>query len=167
LKLEKKDINFLCNVTKLSKERLLLLIEERADYYLLLDTIAAREYTKEEFHCLSFNLIVPFVIFKLTKDKNFDFEEKSYIIDALCTFLPVIAHTNQIVIQNSKKSEKHSKLNFVLCGFLDIDVEDHQILKDIETGFRSAGKRELANHLKDWIEVIKTMKAELWKTVVV
>lgn len=159
--LTKNDIKFLLSQTKLQSKKLNLLLEEDLD--LVIDSICQREITKKELNKISFPLLTKFIVFKVSKCKNYDFSEKQYIADAIINFFPIIAKKQEI--KNSQKNqEEFLKYNLILFGFLE-NITDKELFKKIESNYRLAGKRELAQHLNDWITMIKDIKYEFFQTI--
>lgn len=160
--LTKNDFKFLLHQTKLPPKQLNILLEEETDIDLILDSICSKKFTRKTLQTLSFTLLTKLIVFKVSKDKNYDIEEKSYIANAIINYLPLIADHQEVKTKN--KSDEFSKYYLVLFGFLE-NITDQDIFKKIEANFRLAGKREMAQHLKDWIALIREVKFEFFHTV--
>ena len=161
--LTKNDIKFLQLQTSLSIDKLNLLIEEESDLNLILDTISNRNFNIKQFKKLSFALLTKIIVFKVSKDKNYDITEKAYISDAIINFLPIIAK-NKKITYFKKKTDDYSKYYIVLFGFLE-NITDKDVFNKIESAYRLAGQRELAQHLRDWVSLIREVKYHFFTTV--
>lgn len=163
VKLSDNDINFLTKQTNLNKEKLISLIEDPADLDLILDTISKKQIDYSELKNLSFPIVTKLTVFKISKDKNFEFSEKKEVSDAIIKYFPPIIKNKRVGCLK-KSSDKYSKYYLILFGYKqEINLK---IMTQIENNFRLADKREFAYHLNEWIDLIKELKKEFLNTII-
>lgn len=160
--LSPEDIKFLIEKTRLSREKLALLIEEKRDLELLIEQVAKNTEKSElqKFH-ISSPLLNKLSVFKFAEGEDVDNDEKSYISDVLSLTLPtLISGIDYKKLLKAKPSEITSKYALVLSA-----ISDNKIKIDrakIQKGFFACQKNKIGYHTGKWIEIINKIKMAGW-----
>lgn len=153
------DLDFISRETKLTRDKTLALIEEDRDLNLILEQIA-NYLTKENLPNISFETYVKLVVFKFSKNKPYDISEKSYISNAIIdNYKKAEAHQKLPLIKTDTYSEKLIRYYIVLFGLFNKEPRKGM---QMDHWLRAAGQREVAAHLKDWLEILSQIRDEKW-----
>lgn len=164
--LSEKDLRFLCDRLNLPAEKVRLLSEEERDLDLILEQIALFGLWEREPLNISDELFFKIVVFKNAKDYPFDITEKSYIAKCLAQEMPKIISKRAFIRKRGKAGENESRYYLVMLGLFDEfllkkeNQSKHFFLKYIDDGFRKDNKRDVANHLSDWLKIFSKIKEE-------
>jgi hypothetical protein len=161
--LTENDYTFLCKKTKLSRENLLKLIEDRADFNLLIETISGgcqlRTLAK-----LSFPLKSRVILYNKTKDYDLSLIEKAYVADAIAQYYPEILQKNVIRMKPRKSgnTEEQCRYFLILYGLhpkkaREIFRKEH--LQWIESGFINHKQVDVGRHTQIWLKVMESIEA--------
>ncbi len=168
MKLQNDDISYISARTRLSFDRALHLCEEERDANLVLDAISA-EFSKiclTEFS-LSYPTYVRLVLFKHSKDKNLDIDEKVYVAKSISIYLNQLKNkVKPELLKQDKPDEKACQYSLVASGLFDSKLAPEYLTKKsfikLQYGFVDAGRRELGTHVDYWIEVMHRIQKDNW-----
>ena len=156
LKLIDTDVKFLAKKMSLSTKRAISLLEDDLD--LVLDALSP-DLTVKSAQNLTPTLYHKVATFKFAKEKSFDIQEKSYVAAALSEFLPVIIRGNKAsVAKKDGKTEVSARYLLILSSMDDSCHKE----KEIDAFFRVNNRRDLANHLDDWLEILRNIRRNGW-----
>lgn len=170
------DLEYLSYRTGLSEEKVILLSESENDLDLIINELAKEEIEDGLLH-ISFELFTKLYVYKISSELDFKLKEKSYISSTISSVYPKLEKhkIEKVTIQEDweslwKPDEEIAKYYFVLLSMFKDSLERRRrsypnpnmfYLKAVQ-GFENADKKELASHLKIWINLIRRMKEEYW-----
>lgn len=158
------DLQFLASETKLTGPKLELLLEE--DDNLLLEVLSDRDHN----HILmtvSFPTYVRLCILRETKSTKFSYSEKNYVAEAVAVNYPKIYKQSPYLIDKNKFGESEAQYYLVTAGLFPeflLRLENQgapspdYYIKAAKIGFERANKKDIADHIFDWVDVLKHMK---------
>ena len=154
------DLTIFAKKMSLSKPRAAVLFETPTDLNLVIDSLSSK-FSQKSASSLSVSSYYKVAVFKHSIKKNFLVDEKSYVADTISNILPLLAKTGRIkALESGRFNEKTAQYYLLLCS-LDRKVKK---FKEIDSFFRSHDKRELANHLDEWANIINEIKSAGWLT---
>lgn len=150
--LNKNDLNFILDKTKLPLKSLLNLIEEERDFNLVIDSIASTLTVKDlpSISLLSKKLQTKLVLYYTSKNTNYNIEEKSYISDI------VMKNFNEIYKDHLIKEQK-PPISYLIRA-INSGVISQDRLASITNGFNKLGQKDVSSHILDWINIINNTK---------
>lgn len=165
----KNDINFLISHTGLKEERLNLLLEE--DSQVILESASTAPFE----HCIvniSFPMFVKLSILQIKEARKFPAEEQDYIVHSVAESYPKICKQSHYYIDQKHLGESEAQLYLVLTGLFPeflISLENRRAAPNIrfyielaQTGFKSAKKWDIAEHVHDWVAILNRVKQTTW-----
>ena len=170
------DLEYLSYRTGLKEEKVILLSESEDDLDLIINELA-KEGIEDGLLQISFELFTKLHVYKISSGLNFKLKEKTYISGAISSIYPRLEKhkIENHIIQEDWESlwepdEEIAKYYFVLLSMFRDSLEKRRrsypnpnmfYLKAVQ-GFRNCDKKELAEHLGIWINLIRRMKEEYW-----
>lgn len=170
------DLEYLSYRTGLTEEKVILLSESENDLDLIINELAKEEIEDGLLH-ISFELFTKLYVYKISSALNFELKEKSYVSSIISSIYPKLEKhkIENVTIQEDweslwKPDEEIAKYYFVLLSMFKDSLEKRRrsypnlnmfYLKAVE-GFENANRKEIANHLKIWINLMRRMKEEYW-----
>jgi hypothetical protein len=157
-KILSSDIAFIAKKTNLSRNKASLLIEKERDLNLVLNEIS-KTVTQEEAQCLNSNLYHRICVYKYSQSRDFDIDEKTYVADAIFAHLPKIQKKSlKSVSVGAKPTEQSSQYLLVAKGVKKAKINPNAI----DAGFRVNGRRDIANHLDEWLDILTKISLSGW-----
>ena len=170
------DLEYLSYRTGLSEEKVILLSESQEDLDLIINELSKEEIEDGLLH-ISFELFTKLYVYKISSELDFKLKEKSYVSSTISSIYPKLEkhkienHTIQKDWETLwEPDEEIAKHYFILLSMFKDSLDKKRrsypnpnifYAKAVE-GFINADKRELAEHLKVWISLIRRMKEEYW-----
>jgi len=167
MQLFENDVKFLCKSTGLKKERLLDLVEDENDFYLVLDSVAKLKHKKEDLFNLSFETFSKMIILIYAAELNYPIEEKMYVADCICKNFPRIRKKiNFGYLKTADTSEKLSRYYLILMGILYKKLKKNfftvNIWNRVKEGFSLKGPKDFVCHLEIWIKLLHKIEKDNW-----
>jgi hypothetical protein len=162
------DLQFLASETDLTGTKLELLLEEDED--LLLEVLSQRE-NHQVLMTISFPTYVRLCILKETKDSKFTYIEKNYVAEAVAVNYPKIYKQSPYLIDKNKFGESEAQFYLVTAGIFPEYLEKLErkgapspeyYVKAAKIGFQRADKRDIADHIFEWVESLNRMRKTQW-----
>lgn len=170
------DLEYLSYRTGLSQEKIVLLSESDYDLDLIINELAKEEIEEGLLH-ISFELFTKLYVYKISSELDFKINEKSYVSSTISSIYPKLEKhkIENVTIQADWESlwepdEQIAQYYFILLSMFKGSLDRRRraypnpkmfYTKAVE-GFKNADKRELADHLNIWINLIRRMKEEYW-----
>jgi len=148
-----KDLKFILDKTGLLLKTLLSLIEEERDYNLVLDSIASRLTTSEIKNLdITKELKTKLTLYHLTRDKNYDIEEKSYICEILSQNFKQVYRRGFLLKKGQKKI-----INKFISVINDTNINKQKIM-NLSDDFDKVGRKDVGGHILEWVNIINKSK---------
>jgi hypothetical protein len=170
------DIEYISKKTKLSEEKVYILIEDPKDFNLIINELAKDEI-EDGILTISFELFTKLHIYKITLDSKYNFNEKNYVSETISNIYPKLDKykIENIDIQDTwetlyEPNEDLAKYYFTLLSLFDKSLDKRRrqfptknfLYKKALDGFNKSNHQEIAKHLNNWIILIKRMQEEYW-----
>jgi hypothetical protein len=170
------DIEYISKKTKLSEEKVYILTEDPKDFNLIINELA-KDNLEEGILTISFELFTKLHIYKITLDSKYNFNEKNYVSETISNIYPKLdkEKIENVDIQDSwetlyEPNEDLAKYYFTLLSLFDKSLDRRRrqfpsknfLYKKALDGFYNSEHNEIANHLNNWIILVKRMKEEYW-----
>ena len=170
------DIEYISKKTKLSEEKVYILIEDPKDFNLIINELAKDEI-EDGILTISFELFTKLHIYKITLDSKYNFNEKNYVSETISNIYPKLDKhkIENIDIQDTwetlyEPNEDLAKYYFTLLSMFDKSLDRRRrqfptknfLYKKALDGFNRSNHQEIAKHLNNWITLIKRMQEEYW-----
>ena len=170
------DIEYISKKTKLSEEKVYILIEDPKDFNLIINELAKDEI-EDGILTISFELFTKLHIYKITLDSKYNFNEKNYVSETISNIYPKLDKhkIENIDIQDTwetlyEPNEDLAKYYFILLSLFDKSLDRRRrqfptknfLYKKALDGFNRSNHQEIAKHLNNWITLIKRMQEEYW-----
>ncbi len=160
--LTKADLTFLGKYTKLSQKKIKLLTEEPQDLALILDVLTTAKITKEELLSLSFEVIIKYIVFRLSHNLNYPITEKIYVCDMISRHFPYISRSKKLKPLPKDYNKDFAEYTFVLLGLFDHRLDQKEKFKYSHhlKYFRDCTESGVYTHLKEWFQICTQIKTQ-------
>jgi hypothetical protein len=170
--LEGRDFDFLCSLTGLTGDKLLLLLEEDQD---LLFEVLSEKVDHRKITDISFPLYIQMSICREAAGKPFEKNEKEYVVRSITFTYPKLHKESPYLTDRFQKNRKlqlreaDAQYYLVLAGLFPERLElihrkggpkPEFYIGAAEVAFSRAGYADLAEHLFDWINVLNKIKVD-------
>ena len=174
--LNKYDIYFLTRRTQLQKSKLTSLIEEKRDFYLVVDRVCEYPLSKSQTKNLSFKFFVILLVFKYAKEVDLSTAHKIFISKIVFNnYVKIVS--GEIDVPNFSSDKKPSpamaQIIFIMLGlFYDYfesfvspnEIEDLVSVNTdyIEKGFSELDLDNVPSMIENGLQVLNTIKDQDW-----
>jgi len=174
--LNKYDIYFLTRKTQLKRPKLISLLEEKADFYLVVDRICGYPLTKTQTKNLSFKFFVILLVFKYSKEVDLSIQHKIFISKTIFhNYVKVV--TGDVAVPDFSPKKRPNpgmaQIIFIMLGlFYDYfeslvspnDIEDLVRVNTtyIEKGFSELNIDNVPSMIENGLQVLNTIKDQNW-----
>ena len=164
--LSNNDLQFLCDSTGLSVNKLLSL---DSDFDLIVDAIADRELTMAP---ISLSLFTKLTIFRESRAMKYPLTEKAYVASCVADTYPKCYKGSHYIIDRGTLTEKDGRYYLVLTSmFPEFIINKHNsngapnldfYIKKAKDIFHRHNQEILASHLDEWIDLLYYIKINCW-----
>lgn len=170
MKLSDRDIDFFAKKLKLSEEKTFLLLQDPDCLPEILNKVS--EDHIDGIVDISFPVFAELTIIKYSKDLKYSFEEKEYISQSISDkFYDLIEYPLQNKYTfNLNHDEETARSILVYLGFFYKSLNkirraypsENIYFNIAKEGFELSNRRNISNHLKDWVKVLRLIHNEVW-----
>lgn len=170
------DVEYIAKNTGLSEERVIILTEQEKDFNLLINEISQKDID-DGLLTLSFPLYTKLSVFKITYNLNYHINEKAYVSETISEVFPKLSKDkieNTLIQEDwdflETPNEELAQYYFVLLGIFHESLNRRRrsypnpnlFFNKAKEGFYLSNKKDLANHLQEWIKILRRMREEYW-----
>jgi hypothetical protein len=174
--LNKYDIYFLTRKTQLKRPKLISLLEEKTDFYLVIDRICGYPLSKAQTKNLSFKFFVILLVFKYSKEVELSTPHKIFISKIVFNnYIKVVSGDVTVPDFSPKKMPNPgmAQIIFIMLGlFYDYfeslvspnEIEDlvEANTAYIEKGFSELNIDNVPSMIENGLQVLNTIKDQNW-----
>ncbi len=166
--IEKNDLKFIAEKTRLAVSKVKSLTEEERDVDLLLNEICLMNLGKDDQKRISFPIYCKLVTYKISAEFDFSSSDKAHVAESIAKYHQSLkkAIDFKIFADLKKPSPEAAQYLLVLSGLhkdklkVNYFSEKHEIF--MNEGFRKAEKLEIGHNIIKWVNLLRQAKTEGW-----